>query len=76
MRLVSCLVISVGLLTALGCSRGGKDPIRAATPEEIQQQKDAEKEVQAAESQMRKNQPKDKTPQQSVEDQERARQKR
>jgi hypothetical protein len=77
MRFVLNLVLCVGILAAIGCGGGGgKNPIKEATPEEIQMQKEAEKRVQTEESEMRKKQPEEMTPEQSVDQQERAREKR
>ncbi len=73
MRFVLNLVLCVGLLAAIGCGGSGKSPIHEPTAEEIQQQKDAESQAKTEESEMRKKQPKDKTHQQTVDDQERAR---
>jgi hypothetical protein len=73
MRFVSSLVLCVAILAAIGCGRGGKIPIKEPTAEEIQQQQEAEKRVKAEESEMRKTQPKEKTHEQTVDEQERAR---
>ena len=73
MRFVSSLVLSAGLLAGIGCSGKGNGPIKEATAEEIQKQKENEKQVQTEESAMRKKQPKEKTNEQTVGDQERAR---
>ncbi|HJZ55802.1 MAG TPA: hypothetical protein VKE74_12615 [Gemmataceae bacterium] len=73
MRFVSSLVLYVVFLAAIGCGDRGKGSIKEATAEDIQKQKEAEKQVQAEESAMRKNQPKEKTHEQTVDEQERNR---
>jgi len=70
MRFVSSLVLSMGFLTAIGCG-GGKT--KEYTPEELAQQREAAKQVQAAESERQKTLPKEKTQSQTVNEQERAR---
>lgn len=72
MRFVLSLVLFAGIMTAVGCGRG-KIPTKELTAEEIQQQKDAESRVKAEESEHLKTMPKEKTHEQSVEEQERNR---
>jgi hypothetical protein len=71
MRFILSLVLYVGILAAIGCS--GKDSIKEATAEDIRMQQEAEKQVNAAESERLKNQPKEQTHLQTVDQQERAR---
>jgi hypothetical protein len=72
MRFVLSLILSAGILAAMGCG-DGKSPIKELTAEEIQQQKDAEARVRAEETERRRMQPTEKTHQQTVDEQERAR---
>jgi len=74
MRFVLNLAICASLLAAVGCGGSGRPPGKEATPEEIQMQTESEQRVRAEESQKRKNEP--ESHQQSVKDQEAARQKR
>ena len=74
MRFVLILALNVSLLTAIGCSNKGKTDLKEATEEEIRMQKESEQRVRAEESQKRKNEPPSR--QQTVKDQEAARQKR
>lgn len=73
MRFILSLVLSVGILAAVGCGRGGQSPIKEATAEDIRMQQEAQTSVNALESARRANQPKAPSHQQSVADQERAR---
>jgi hypothetical protein len=75
MRFVLNMVLCVGVLAAIGCGKNDKTQIHEPTAEEIQQQKDAEVQVKAEESERNKKQPKEKTHQQTVDEQERARRK-
>jgi hypothetical protein len=75
MRFVLSLILSAGVVAAIGCGDGEKSPIKEATAEDIRQQKEAENRVNAEESARQKMQPKENTNthQQSVDEQERAR---
>jgi hypothetical protein len=73
MRFVLSLILYAGIVAAIGCGDGGKSPIKEATAEDIQQQKEAEDRVKAEESARRKEEPKQNTHQQTVDEQERAR---
>jgi hypothetical protein len=70
MRYVLSLVLSAGILAAIGCG-SGNSPIKEATPEDIRQQKEAESRVKAEESERLKKMPKEKTYQQNVDEEER-----
>lgn len=74
MRFVLSLILYAGILAAIGCGGGdgGNSPIKEATAEDIQQQKEAENRVKAEES-ARPRMPEEKTHGQSVDEQERAR---
>jgi hypothetical protein len=71
MRIVLSMILCAGIFAAIGCRDNGKTEIKEATPEEIQQQKEAENRVKAEESTRRMTQP--ETHGQSVSEQERAR---
>jgi hypothetical protein len=73
MRFVLSLILCAGILVAIGCGGDGKKPIKEATDEDKQQQKEAEDRAKAEESGRRKTQPKGKTHEQEVEGQERNR---
>ena len=73
MRVFFSLMICCLISATTGCGGSGKTSIREATAEDIQKQNEAEKQANAEESEMRKSQPKEKTVQQSVEEQERSR---
>ena len=72
MRFVLTLVLSAGILAAIGCG-DGKSAIKEATAEDIRQQKEAENRVKAEESERRTMQPQEKSHEQAVGEQERAR---
>ena len=68
------LVVLVMIIPMLGCGKSNKVVIKELTPEQIAEQEASLKEVGSSEADHKKNMPKEKSHEQTVEDAERAHQ--